>query len=167
MFWCDIGTKHLDLRLHVNMVKRKANGFAAHGRSRGKQPKPSAIRPVPGPSILLEPEQNQGQTLFLESYKDIDGHHSSYNVIPGQHDNQLRHWQGHRNTMSQNQSKTTVRKAFKPITQPQPKVISNMKKRSHQAYHDCVSLAISDRKTGSYKCCPSSLKKSLCRKIQL
>lgn len=57
---------------------------AGHGRARAKHHKPLRIRPVPGPSIPVEPDENQGQTLFLESYKDVQGHHSSYNVIPGQ-----------------------------------------------------------------------------------
>ncbi|XP_075881256.1 extracellular matrix protein 2 isoform X2 [Nelusetta ayraudi] len=65
---------------HRGKRRRDGNG---HGGARGKQPKPLGFRPVPGPSILVEPEQNQGQTFFLESYKDIEGHHSSYNVIPG------------------------------------------------------------------------------------
>ncbi|XP_040889589.1 extracellular matrix protein 2 isoform X2 [Toxotes jaculatrix] len=63
-------------------TKRKRDG-QGHGRGRAGRPRPLKIRLVPGPSVPAEPRENQGNTLFLESYKNLQEQHSSYNVIPG------------------------------------------------------------------------------------
>ncbi|XP_035518279.1 extracellular matrix protein 2 [Morone saxatilis] len=62
--------------------KRKRDG---HGpvRARAGHSRPLKIRLVPGPSIPVEPRENRGNTLFLDSYKNLQEQHSSYNVIPG------------------------------------------------------------------------------------
>ncbi|XP_070759155.1 extracellular matrix protein 2 [Enoplosus armatus] len=62
--------------------KRKRDG-QGHGRARAGRSRPLMIRLVPGPSIPVEPREKQGNTLFLESYKNLQEQHSSYNVIPG------------------------------------------------------------------------------------
>ncbi|XP_062271661.1 extracellular matrix protein 2 [Scomber scombrus] len=61
---------------------RKKDGMG-HGRARAGHTRPPRIRLVPGPSIPLEPGQNQGNTLLLKSYKNIEEQYSTYNVIPG------------------------------------------------------------------------------------
>ncbi|XP_068598736.1 extracellular matrix protein 2 [Brachionichthys hirsutus] len=58
--------------------KRKRDG---HGHTRVGPTKPQKTRLVPGPSLPVEP-QGQGQTLFLESYRNLQEEHSSYNAIP-------------------------------------------------------------------------------------
>ncbi|XP_038551615.1 extracellular matrix protein 2 isoform X1 [Micropterus salmoides] len=62
--------------------KRKRDG-QGHGRSRAGRSRPLKIRLVPGPSIPVEPGENQRNTLFLEPYKKLQEQHASYNVIPG------------------------------------------------------------------------------------
>ncbi|XP_041812089.1 extracellular matrix protein 2 isoform X2 [Chelmon rostratus] len=62
--------------------KRKRDGHG-HGRGRAGRSRPLKIRLVPGPSIPMELGQNQEKTLFVESYKNLQEQHSSYNVIPG------------------------------------------------------------------------------------
>ncbi|XP_038551617.1 extracellular matrix protein 2 isoform X3 [Micropterus salmoides] len=61
--------------------KRKRDG-QGHGRSRAGRSRPLKIRLVPGPSIPVEPGENQRNTLFLEPYKKLQEQHASYNVIP-------------------------------------------------------------------------------------
>ncbi|XP_070848370.1 extracellular matrix protein 2 isoform X2 [Chaetodon trifascialis] len=62
--------------------KRKRDGHG-HGRGRAGRSRPLKIRLVPGPSIPVGLGQNQENTLLLESYKNLQEQHSSYNVIPG------------------------------------------------------------------------------------
>ncbi|KAM9361904.1 extracellular matrix protein 2 [Symphorus nematophorus] len=62
--------------------KRKKDGNG-HGRARAGRTRPLKIRLAPGPSIPVDPIENQGKPLFLESYKNVQEQHSSYNVIPG------------------------------------------------------------------------------------
>ncbi|XP_049895117.1 extracellular matrix protein 2 [Epinephelus moara] len=62
--------------------KRKRDG-QGHVRTRAGHSRPLKIRLIPGPSIPVDPGVNQGNTLFLDSYKSIDEQKSSYNVIPG------------------------------------------------------------------------------------
>ncbi|XP_070848363.1 extracellular matrix protein 2 isoform X1 [Chaetodon trifascialis] len=61
--------------------KRKRDGHG-HGRGRAGRSRPLKIRLVPGPSIPVGLGQNQENTLLLESYKNLQEQHSSYNVIP-------------------------------------------------------------------------------------
>uniref|UniRef100_A0A3B4WXH0 Extracellular matrix protein 2 n=1 Tax=Seriola lalandi dorsalis TaxID=1841481 RepID=A0A3B4WXH0_SERLL len=53
------------------------------GRARAGRSRPLKIRLVPGPNVPVEPSGKQGNTVFLESYKNLQDQHSSYNVIPG------------------------------------------------------------------------------------
>ncbi|KAG7226835.1 hypothetical protein INR49_014184 [Caranx melampygus] len=66
----------------TRQVKRKRDGQGL-GRTRAGRSRPLKIRLVPGPNVPAEPRENQGNTLFLESYKNLHEQHSSYNVIPG------------------------------------------------------------------------------------
>ncbi|XP_056258323.1 extracellular matrix protein 2 isoform X4 [Seriola aureovittata] len=52
------------------------------GRARAGRSRPLKIRLVPGPNVPVEPSGKQGNTVFLESYKNLQDQHSSYNVIP-------------------------------------------------------------------------------------
>ncbi|XP_078026924.1 extracellular matrix protein 2 isoform X4 [Epinephelus lanceolatus] len=61
--------------------KRKRDG-QGHVRTRAGHSRPLKIRLIPGPSIPVDPGVNQGNTLFLDSYKSIHEQKSSYNVIP-------------------------------------------------------------------------------------
>ncbi|XP_061796547.2 extracellular matrix protein 2 isoform X1 [Nerophis lumbriciformis] len=61
-------------------VKRRRDGHG-HGGARAGRAKPLKIRHIPGPSIPVEPVL--GDTVFLESYKNLQVQHSSYNVLPG------------------------------------------------------------------------------------
>lgn len=61
--------------------KRKKDGTG--GRAKGGRSRPLKIRPAPGPSSPLDHREDSRQTLFLESYKNVQEQHSSYNVIPG------------------------------------------------------------------------------------
>ncbi|XP_061746748.1 extracellular matrix protein 2 isoform X3 [Nerophis ophidion] len=60
-------------------VKKRRDGHG-HGRARAGRAKPLKIRHIPGPSIPVEPVL--GDTVFLESYKNLQEQHSSYNVLP-------------------------------------------------------------------------------------
>ncbi|XP_053298719.1 extracellular matrix protein 2 isoform X4 [Pleuronectes platessa] len=61
--------------------KRKRSG-QGHGEARAGSSRPVKIRLVPGPTVPVEPGTNQGHTLFLQPYRNIQEQHSSYNVIP-------------------------------------------------------------------------------------
>ncbi|XP_042365636.1 extracellular matrix protein 2 isoform X2 [Plectropomus leopardus] len=65
----------------VHRGKRKRDGHG-HGRARAGRSRPMKILLVPGPDIPVEHLPNQGNTLILDSYKNIQEQHSSYNVIP-------------------------------------------------------------------------------------
>uniref|UniRef100_A0A3B4V7F4 Extracellular matrix protein 2 n=1 Tax=Seriola dumerili TaxID=41447 RepID=A0A3B4V7F4_SERDU len=52
------------------------------GRARAGRSRPLKIRLVPGPNVPVEPSGKQGNTVFLESYKNLQDQHSSYNIIP-------------------------------------------------------------------------------------
>ncbi|XP_070704214.1 extracellular matrix protein 2 [Pempheris klunzingeri] len=62
--------------------KRKRDG-QSHGRIRAGPSRPLKIRLVPGPTIPVEPGETQRNTLFVQSNRNLQEHHSSYNVIPG------------------------------------------------------------------------------------
>ncbi|XP_060925605.1 extracellular matrix protein 2 [Limanda limanda] len=62
--------------------KRKRSGHG-HGGARAGSSRTVKIRLVPGPIVPVEPGHNQGHTLFLQPYRNIQEQHSSYNVIPG------------------------------------------------------------------------------------
>ncbi|XP_042262293.1 extracellular matrix protein 2 isoform X1 [Thunnus maccoyii] len=62
--------------------KRKRDGMG-HVRARSGRSRPLKIRLIPGPSVPVKPGQNQGNTLILKSYKNLQEQHSTYNVIPG------------------------------------------------------------------------------------
>ncbi|KAK5871982.1 hypothetical protein PBY51_012719 [Eleginops maclovinus] len=62
--------------------KKKRDG-PGPGRARSGHSKPQKIRLVPGPSVRVEPRVHEGNTVILESYKNLQEQHSSYNVIPG------------------------------------------------------------------------------------
>ncbi|CAB1422088.1 unnamed protein product [Pleuronectes platessa] len=62
--------------------KRKRSG-QGHGEARAGSSRSVKIRLVPGPTVPVEPGTNQGHTLFLQPYRNIQEQHSSYNVIPG------------------------------------------------------------------------------------
>ncbi|XP_034020669.1 extracellular matrix protein 2 [Thalassophryne amazonica] len=55
-------------------AKRKRAG-QGHGRATE-----SRVRLVPGPSV---PVERKGNTLYLESYRNLPEQHTSYNIIPG------------------------------------------------------------------------------------
>ncbi|XP_071350961.1 extracellular matrix protein 2 isoform X1 [Trachinotus anak] len=62
--------------------KRKRHGQGP-GRARAGRSRSLKIRLVPGPKVPVQTGKNQGNTLFLDSYKNRPEQHSSYNVIPG------------------------------------------------------------------------------------
>ncbi|KAM9860256.1 LOW QUALITY PROTEIN: extracellular matrix protein 2 [Aulostomus maculatus] len=62
--------------------KRKRDGRGL-GRARAGRSRPLQIRLIPGSGIPVEPGKNQGNTLFLESFKNVQESQSSYNIIPG------------------------------------------------------------------------------------
>nr|XP_043879902.1 extracellular matrix protein 2 isoform X1 [Solea senegalensis] len=64
--------------------KRRREG-QGHLQTRTGHSRPLKIRLVPSPSVSVEPRDNQGDTLFLQSYKNqnLQEQHSSYNIIPG------------------------------------------------------------------------------------
>uniref|UniRef100_UPI0037E8A051 extracellular matrix protein 2 n=1 Tax=Semicossyphus pulcher TaxID=241346 RepID=UPI0037E8A051 len=62
--------------------KKKRDG-QGHWRAKTGRLRPMKIRLIPGPSIPVEPGEIQGNTLFLNHYKNIQEQHSTYNVIPG------------------------------------------------------------------------------------
>ncbi|XP_075952365.1 extracellular matrix protein 2 [Anarhichas minor] len=66
----------------IHQGKRKRDG-PGPGRARPGRSRPLQIRLVPGPSMPVEPGENQGKTLIMKSYKNLQEQHSSYNVIPG------------------------------------------------------------------------------------
>ncbi|XP_071350964.1 extracellular matrix protein 2 isoform X4 [Trachinotus anak] len=61
--------------------KRKRHGQGP-GRARAGRSRSLKIRLVPGPKVPVQTGKNQGNTLFLDSYKNRPEQHSSYNVIP-------------------------------------------------------------------------------------
>ncbi|XP_010765176.1 extracellular matrix protein 2 isoform X2 [Notothenia coriiceps] len=63
-------------------AKKKRDGHGP-GRARSGPSKPQKIRLLPGPTVPEEPGVQQGNTVFLDSYKNLQEQHSSYNVIPG------------------------------------------------------------------------------------
>ncbi|GLD58109.1 extracellular matrix protein 2, partial [Lates japonicus] len=72
--------RNQDSEIHRGKRKRDGEG---HGRARAGRSRPLKIRLVPGPSVPVEPRENRGNTLVLDSYKNLQEQHSSYNVIPG------------------------------------------------------------------------------------
>ncbi|XP_068578427.1 extracellular matrix protein 2 isoform X4 [Cebidichthys violaceus] len=64
----------------IHRGKRKKDG-PGPGRTRAGRSRPLKIRLVPGPSMAVEPRENQGKTLVMKSYKNLQEQHSSYNVI--------------------------------------------------------------------------------------
>uniref|UniRef100_A0AAQ4PXT9 Extracellular matrix protein 2, female organ and adipocyte specific n=1 Tax=Gasterosteus aculeatus aculeatus TaxID=481459 RepID=A0AAQ4PXT9_GASAC len=62
--------------------KRKRDGQgplrAKAGRSR-----PLKIRLVPGPGMPVEPGENRAKPWIMKPYENLQGQHSSYNIIPG------------------------------------------------------------------------------------
>ncbi|XP_069372817.1 extracellular matrix protein 2 isoform X2 [Paralichthys olivaceus] len=66
----------------IRRGKRKRDG-QGHGEARAGRSRPLKIRLVPGPTVPVEPGDNQGHSLLLKSYKNIQEQHSSYNIIPG------------------------------------------------------------------------------------
>nr|XP_043879903.1 extracellular matrix protein 2 isoform X2 [Solea senegalensis] len=66
--------------------KRRREG-QGHLQTRTGHSRPLKIRLVPSPSVSVEPRDNQGDTLFLQSYKNqnLQEQHSSYNIIPAPH----------------------------------------------------------------------------------
>nr|XP_019952200.1 PREDICTED: extracellular matrix protein 2 isoform X2 [Paralichthys olivaceus] len=65
----------------IRRGKRKRDG-QGHGEARAGRSRPLKIRLVPGPTVPVEPGDNQGHSLLLKSYKNIQEQHSSYNIIP-------------------------------------------------------------------------------------
>nr|XP_033938169.1 extracellular matrix protein 2 [Pseudochaenichthys georgianus] len=63
-------------------AKKKWDGHGL-GRARSGPSKPQKIRLLPGPTVPEEPGVQQGNIVFLDSYKNLQEQHSSYNVIPG------------------------------------------------------------------------------------
>ncbi|KAJ4940486.1 hypothetical protein JOQ06_026786 [Pogonophryne albipinna] len=63
-------------------AKKKRDGHGL-GRARSGHSKPQKIRLLPGPTVPEEPGVQQGNIVFLDSYKNLQEQHSSYNVIPG------------------------------------------------------------------------------------
>ncbi|XP_034058222.1 extracellular matrix protein 2 isoform X2 [Gymnodraco acuticeps] len=63
-------------------AKKKRDGHGL-GRARSGPSKPQKIRLLPGPTVPEEPGVQQGNIVFLDSYKNLQEQHSSYNVIPG------------------------------------------------------------------------------------
>ncbi|XP_034058223.1 extracellular matrix protein 2 isoform X3 [Gymnodraco acuticeps] len=62
-------------------AKKKRDGHGL-GRARSGPSKPQKIRLLPGPTVPEEPGVQQGNIVFLDSYKNLQEQHSSYNVIP-------------------------------------------------------------------------------------
>ncbi|XP_034724848.1 extracellular matrix protein 2 [Etheostoma cragini] len=67
---------------HRNRGKRKKDGQGP-GKARAGHSRPPKIRQVTGAGSLVVTGENQENTLFMESYKNIQEQHSSYKVIPG------------------------------------------------------------------------------------
>ncbi|KAK1900756.1 Extracellular matrix protein 2 [Dissostichus eleginoides] len=63
-------------------AKKKRDGHGP-GWARSGPSKQQKIRLLPGPTVPEEPGVQQGNTVFLDSYKNLQEQHSSYNVIPG------------------------------------------------------------------------------------
>ncbi|XP_060897223.1 extracellular matrix protein 2 isoform X1 [Labrus mixtus] len=78
----DAQTGHWNQDSGTRMQKRKRDGQGRQ-QARGGRLRPMKIRLIPGPSIPVEPKENHGNTLFLNSYKNVQEQHSTYNVIPG------------------------------------------------------------------------------------
>ncbi|XP_028431426.1 extracellular matrix protein 2 isoform X4 [Perca flavescens] len=70
--------RHRNQDGEIRRGKRKRDGQGP-GRARAGHSRPPKIRLVPGPGIPVVPGEN---TLFMESYKNLQEQHSSYNVIP-------------------------------------------------------------------------------------
>ncbi|XP_031152663.1 extracellular matrix protein 2 isoform X4 [Sander lucioperca] len=73
--------RHRNQNGEIRRGKRKRDGQGP-GRARAGHSRPPKIRLVPGPGIPVVPGEKQENTLFLESYKNLQEQHSSYNVIP-------------------------------------------------------------------------------------
>ncbi|XP_078105320.1 extracellular matrix protein 2 isoform X3 [Sander vitreus] len=73
--------RHRNQDGEIRRGKRKRDGQGP-GRARAGHSRPRKIRLVPGPGIPVVPGEKQENTLFLESYKNLQEQHSSYNVIP-------------------------------------------------------------------------------------
>ncbi|XP_054640303.1 extracellular matrix protein 2 isoform X2 [Dunckerocampus dactyliophorus] len=67
-------------RGETRRMKRKRDGHG-HGRARAGRPKPRKIQHITGLSIPVEPVLENA--VFLESYKNLQEQHSSYNILPG------------------------------------------------------------------------------------
>ncbi|KAI4826516.1 hypothetical protein KUCAC02_029962 [Chaenocephalus aceratus] len=67
-----------------NVDRRAKKNRDGHGlgRARSGPSKPQKIRLLPGPTVPEEPGVQQGNIVFLDSYKNLQEQHSSYNVIP-------------------------------------------------------------------------------------
>ncbi|XP_054640304.1 extracellular matrix protein 2 isoform X3 [Dunckerocampus dactyliophorus] len=66
-------------RGETRRMKRKRDGHG-HGRARAGRPKPRKIQHITGLSIPVEPVLENA--VFLESYKNLQEQHSSYNILP-------------------------------------------------------------------------------------
>ncbi|XP_065811267.1 extracellular matrix protein 2 isoform X3 [Labrus bergylta] len=77
----DAQTGHWNQDSGTRMQKRKRDGQGRR-QARGGRLRPMKIRLIPGPSIPVEPKENHGNTLFLNSYKNVQEQHSTYNLIP-------------------------------------------------------------------------------------
>ncbi|XP_039654214.1 extracellular matrix protein 2 isoform X3 [Perca fluviatilis] len=71
--------RHRNQDGEIRRGKRKRDGQGLR-RARAGHSRPPKIRLVPGPGIPVVPGEN---TLFMESYKNLQEQQSSYNVIPG------------------------------------------------------------------------------------
>lgn len=78
-------TLHLTFR---PVASQKQNLFdsgpAGSGQTREGRSRPLKIRLVPGPVLPEIPRPNQGNSGFLNFYRNVQEQQSSYSVIPGQ-----------------------------------------------------------------------------------
>ncbi|XP_030586281.1 extracellular matrix protein 2 isoform X2 [Archocentrus centrarchus] len=69
----------------IRRGRRRKDG-QGYGRARAGRTRPLKIRLVPGPSIPVQPAENQGNALLLKPYKNLQEQHGIYNVIPVSND---------------------------------------------------------------------------------